>query len=48
MYPISQKRDLHPTDKDLSLHPNEQKSLVGDPESVGNPEMGHPARDDTK
>ncbi len=25
----------HPTDEDLSPHPNEQKSFVGDPESVG-------------
>jgi glutamate/tyrosine decarboxylase-like PLP-dependent enzyme len=30
--------DHHPTDKDLSLHPSEQKSLAGDPESVGAPE----------
>jgi ATP-binding cassette subfamily B protein len=28
---------LHPTDKDLSPHPSEQKSLAGDPESVGTP-----------
>jgi ribonuclease P protein component len=27
----------HPSDKDLSHHPNEQKSLVGDPESPGTP-----------
>jgi len=27
----------HPSDEDLSLHPNEQKSLVGDPESPGPP-----------
>ena len=27
----------HATDKDPSLHPNEQKSRVGDPESVGTP-----------
>jgi hypothetical protein len=25
----------HPADEDLSLHPSEQKSFVGDPESVG-------------
>ncbi len=36
-FPRSQKRDLHPTDEDLSLHPIEQKSLAGDPESVGTP-----------
>jgi ATP-binding cassette subfamily B protein len=28
---------LHPTDKDPSPHPSEQKSLAGDPESVGTP-----------
>ena len=28
------------TDKDLSLHPSEQKSLSGDPESVGTPVLG--------
>ena len=27
----------HPTDEDLSLHPNEQQSLAGDPESLGTP-----------
>jgi hypothetical protein len=27
----------HHTDKDLSLHPSEQKSLAGDPESAGTP-----------
>jgi len=41
--PRSQARDLHRTDEDLSLHPNEQKSLVGDPESAGTPDLGHPA-----
>ena len=35
-------RDLHPTDEDLSLHPNEQRPLAGDPESVGTPDRGHP------
>lgn len=28
---------MHPTDLDLSLHPSEQRSLTGDPESVGTP-----------
>jgi hypothetical protein len=28
---------FHPTDEDLSLHPSEQKSLAGDPESAGIP-----------
>ena len=28
---------IHPTDKDPSPHPSEQKSLAGDPESVGTP-----------
>ena len=28
----------HPTDEDLSLHPSEQKSLAGDPESVEAPD----------
>jgi len=32
---------LHPTDENLSPHPNEQKSLTGDPESVGTPVL-HP------
>jgi hypothetical protein len=39
----------HPSDEDLSLHPSEQKSLAGDPESLGTPKpqkkrgrMGHP------
>jgi len=32
----------HPTDEDLSLHPSEQRSLAGDPESVGTPALGHP------
>lgn len=27
----------HPSDEDLPPHPNEQKSLVGDPESPGTP-----------
>ena len=27
----------YPNDEDLSLHPNEQKSLAGDPESLGTP-----------
>ena len=27
----------HPSDEDLSLHPIEQKSLSGDPESLGTP-----------
>jgi phosphoribosyl 1,2-cyclic phosphodiesterase len=27
----------HPSDEDLSLHPSEQKSLAGDPESPGTP-----------
>jgi acetylornithine deacetylase len=31
--------DLHPTDGDLSVHPNEQRSLAGDPESVGTPDL---------
>jgi len=43
-YPRSPKaRDLHPTDEDLSLHPIEQQSLAGDPESVGTLVRGHPA-----
>ena len=29
--------DDHPIDEDLSLHPNEQETLAGDPESVGAP-----------
>ncbi len=28
---------FHPSDKDPSLHPNEQESLAGDPESPGTP-----------
>src|ERR1039458_3048625 len=28
---------LHPNDEDLSLHPSEQNSLAGDPESLGAP-----------
>ena len=28
---------FHPTDKDQSLHPSEQRPLAGDPESVGTP-----------
>ena len=28
---------LHPTDEDLSIHPSEQRSLAGGPESVGTP-----------
>ncbi len=28
---------LHPTNKDLSLHPNEQRPLAGGPESAGTP-----------
>lgn len=27
----------HSTDKDQSLHPSEQRSLAGDPESAGTP-----------
>ncbi len=30
---------LHPIDEDLSLHPNKQRSLAGDPESLGTPEL---------
>jgi DUF1009 family protein len=30
---------LHPSDKDLSPHPNEHRSLVGDPESPGTPTL---------
>jgi DUF1009 family protein len=30
---------FHPSDKDLSPHPNEQKSLVGDPASPGTPTL---------
>jgi len=30
---------LHPSDKDLSPHPNEQKSLVGDPTTPGTPTL---------
>ena len=30
----------HPTDEDLALHPSEQQSLAGDPESVGTPGSG--------
>ena len=26
---------VHPIDEDLPLHPSEQKSLAGDPESMG-------------
>ena len=29
--------DDHPNDEDLSLHPSEQRSLAGDPESLGTP-----------
>ncbi len=29
--------DLHPTDEGLSVHPSEQRSLAGNPESVGAP-----------
>ena len=28
---------VHPIDQDLSIHPNEQKSLAGDPVSMGTP-----------
>jgi len=38
-----QKREFHPTDEDQSLHPSEQSSLAGDPESVGTPVLGRPA-----
>src|ERR1039458_4740622 len=31
----------HPTDEDLSLHPSEQQSLAGDPESMGTPDRGY-------
>src|ERR1035437_5425470 len=31
---------LQPTDKDPFLHPNEQRSLAGDPESAGTPVLG--------
>ena len=31
---------LHSTDKDPSLHPSEQRSLAGDPESAGTPVLG--------
>jgi DNA polymerase-4 len=36
----------HPSDEDLSLHPSEQKSLAGDPESPGTPtrRYGMPSR----
>ncbi len=34
---ILEQHDLYPTDEDLSLHPSEQKSLAGDPESPGTP-----------
>jgi acetylornithine deacetylase len=36
---IGETPDLHPTDGDLSVHPNEQRSLAGDPESVGTPDL---------
>jgi len=29
--------DHHPTDKDPSIHPSEQRSLAGDPDSMGTP-----------
>jgi hypothetical protein len=35
---------LHPIDEDLSLHPNEQRSLAGDPESLGTPELDEALR----
>ena len=35
-------RDLHPTNEDLILHPNEQKSFAGDPEFAGTPDRGAP------
>jgi len=41
--PPRRTRDLRPRDEDLSLHPSEQKSIVGDPESLGTPDMGRPA-----
>ena len=31
--------EFHPTDEDLSLHPSEQRSLAGGPESAGAPEL---------
>jgi hypothetical protein len=34
----------HPSDEDLSLHPSEQKSLAGDPESLGAPVARPPPR----
>ena len=41
--PPRRTRDLHLRDEDLSLHPSEQKSFVGDPESLGAPDLGRPA-----
>ncbi len=32
---VQGRRFLRPSDEDLSLHPSEQKSLAGDPESPG-------------
>jgi hypothetical protein len=36
---FGEEPEHHPIDKDLSLHPSEQKSLAGDPESLGTPEQ---------
>jgi hypothetical protein len=35
---------LRPIDADLSLHPNEQRSLAGDPESLGTAELDEALR----
>jgi DNA polymerase-4 len=45
--PRGEKKPVsHPSDEDLSLHPSEQKSLVGGPESPGTPtrRFGAPTR----
>jgi DNA polymerase-4 len=45
--PHGEKKSVsHPSDEDLSLHPSEQKSLAGDPESPGTPtrRYGMPTR----
>jgi predicted nucleic acid-binding protein len=34
---LAVRLNSHLIDEDLSLHPSEQKSLAGDPESMGTP-----------
>ncbi len=40
---VSHPSPDHPSDEDLFLHPSEQQSLAGDPESPGTPVKPCPA-----